>query len=79
MENYYERKFEESYKYIEWSVFKKAIKKKRAKGALFKMLHGVTPIASHNQIGWDPIGIKSYMQNIRTWHSIHVVAYTSTK
>ena len=51
MENYYERKFEESYKYIEWSVFKKAIKKKRAKGALFKMLHGVTPIASHNQIG----------------------------
>jgi hypothetical protein len=42
MENYYKRKFEETYKYIEWSVFKKAIKKKRAKGALLKMLHGVT-------------------------------------
>jgi hypothetical protein len=47
MENYYKRKIEESYKCIEWSVFKKAIKKKRAKGGLLKILHGVTPTKKH--------------------------------
>jgi hypothetical protein len=39
MKNFYKRKFEDLYKYVEWFVFKKAIKKKRAKGALLKMLH----------------------------------------
>jgi zinc-binding in reverse transcriptase len=48
METFHERKFqEESYKYIEWSVFKKSIKKKRAKCALLKMFRGVTPTKKH--------------------------------
>jgi hypothetical protein len=47
MKNYYKRKLGDSYENIEWTVFKKALAKKSAKGALLKMIHGVTPTQKH--------------------------------
>ena len=43
MEKYYRKKLGDSYDHIQWNILKKALKKKRAKGALLKMLHGVSP------------------------------------
>jgi len=47
MEKYYIRKLGPRYEQIEWSILKKALIKKRAKGALLKMLHGVCPTQKH--------------------------------
>ena len=47
MINYYKRKLGDLYDNIEWVVFKKAIEKKRAKRALLKMIHGITPTQTH--------------------------------
>ena len=44
---YYKRKLGDSYNTIDWAVFKKALEKKRAKGALLKMIHGITPTQKH--------------------------------
>jgi hypothetical protein len=44
---YYKRKLGDSYDNLEWSVFKQALVKKRAKGALLKMIHGITPTKKH--------------------------------
>ena len=44
---YYKRKLGDFYEKIESSIFKKALKENRAKGALLKMLHGVTPTQKH--------------------------------
>ena len=39
----YRNKLGNFYDHIQWNILKKALKKKRAKGALLKMLHGVSP------------------------------------
>ena len=43
MEKYYKKKIGVNHEHINWSVFAKALKKKRAKGALLKMIHGLSP------------------------------------
>jgi hypothetical protein len=47
MEKYYMRKLGPRYEQIEWSILKKTLIKKRAKGAFLKMLHGVSPTQKH--------------------------------
>ena len=47
METYYKRKLGDLYDNIDWAVFKQALEKKRAKGALLKMIHGITPTQKH--------------------------------
>jgi zinc-binding in reverse transcriptase len=40
MEGYYKQKLGEVYNKVQWEVFQKALKQKKAKGALLKMFHG---------------------------------------
>ena len=47
MEEYYRKKLGEAYDKIQWDVFRKAIEQKPAKGALLKMLHGISPTQGH--------------------------------
>ena len=47
IESYFKKKLGEVYEKIQWEVYKKAIKLKRVKGALLKMIHGVCPTQAH--------------------------------
>jgi hypothetical protein len=43
IEEYYKRKLGDVYNKVQWIVFQKAMKQKKAKGALLKMLHRICP------------------------------------
>jgi Reverse transcriptase (RNA-dependent DNA polymerase) len=47
MDAYYRKKLGGKYELINWNIFSKALKKKKAKGALLKMIHGVSPTQQH--------------------------------
>jgi hypothetical protein len=47
MEEYYKQKLGEVYNKVQWEVFQKALKQKKAKGALLKMLHSICPTKKH--------------------------------
>jgi hypothetical protein len=42
IEEYYQQKVGDVYNKVQWEVFQKALKQKKAKGALLKMLHGMS-------------------------------------
>jgi hypothetical protein len=47
MEEYYQQKLGDVYNKVQWEVFQKALKQKKAKGAVLKMLHGICPTKKH--------------------------------
>ena len=58
MDKHYMKKLGVNYEHVNWSIFSKALKNKRAKGALLKMIHGVSPTQQH-------------LTKMRlTWHSV---------
>ena len=47
IEEHYQQKLGDVYNKVQWEVFQKALKQKKAKGALLKMLHGICPTKKH--------------------------------
>jgi hypothetical protein len=47
MEEYYKQKLGDVYNNVQWKVFQKALKHKKAKGASLKMLHGICSTKKH--------------------------------
>jgi hypothetical protein len=47
MDTYYRKKLGVKYEHVNWNIFSKALKKKKAKGELLKMIHGISPTQQH--------------------------------